>query len=202
MKHPRLAVSRLTSLAAFVAALLAFGPARATVMRYLSLDEHIALSDLVVRGRIGASHTFVGERNLPFTDTTVEVLEVLHGSAPKGELRIRQMRGEIDGVYTAVPGDAVLTPGEEVILFVGLDQEEGVAYLTALGQSKYRVAVPPVAPGPGGGDDPTPVVLRDLSDATFYVPGPDPSMTHGIEEAPIPLDLFRSTVRDVAKAQQ
>jgi hypothetical protein len=46
------------------------------------------------------------------------------------------------------------------------------------------------------------VVLRDLSDATFYVPGPDASMTHGIEEAPIPLDLFRSTVRDLAQGKQ
>jgi hypothetical protein len=203
MKQRMQTARRLSSLLAVLATLSLSAPAQATVMRYLSLEEHIEFSDVVVRAKVGASRTFVGERNLPFTDTSLEVLEVLQGTLPPGELRVRQMRGEVNGIFTSVPGDANLFQDEEVILFLGADESEpGVAYLTALGQSKYKISLPPGAGPGGGGQPPVPVVLRDLSDATFYVPGPDASMTHGIEEAPIPLDLFRSTVRDLAQGKQ
>jgi hypothetical protein len=181
----------------FAALLLLPYAATATVMRYLSLAEHIELSDLVVRARIGQARTFVGENDLPFTDTELEVLEVFKGEVPKdGRLFVRQMKGEVDGLYRAVPGDAQFLPSEEVVLFLRAE-EGGVAYLTALGQSKYRVDRP-IGTLPGPGDEGV-VVVRDLSDVTFYLGGGTPSLTHGEVEAPVDLRIFRETVRDLAR---
>jgi len=186
------------SVGALLAAAVAIlpGAAGATVMRYLSLPEHLGLSDLVVRARVGEARTFVGEGGMPFTDTELEVLEVLKGQAPAGgKLVVRQMKGEVDGAYRSVPGDAVLIPGEEVVLFLH-GVEGGVAYLTALGQSKYKVERP-VGTIPGPGDDGA-VVVRDLSNLTFYLEGDRPALTHGDEEAPVDLRIFRETVRELA----
>jgi len=187
----------LRGLLVLAALLLVPFAANATVMRYLSLVEHIELSELVVRARIGQARTFVGENGLPFTDTELEVLEVFKGEAPKdGRLFVRQMRGEVDGLYRAVPGDAQFLPSEEVILFLHAE-EGGVAYLTALGQSVYRVERP-IGTLPGPGDEGV-IVYRDLSDVTFYLDGGSPSLSHGEVEAPIDLRIFRQTVRDLAR---
>jgi|GEM_PF-1641212 len=185
---------------ALLAAFLLIVPAAAgaTVMRFLSLPEHVELSELVVRARVGEARAFVGEGGLPFTDTELEVLEVFKGEAPAGgKLVVRQMKGEVDGAHRAVPGDAVLVPGEEVVLFLH-GVEDGVAYLTALGQSKY-VVERPVGTIPGPGENGV-VVVRDLTGLTFYHGGDRPSFAHGEEEAPVDLRIFRETIRELAGA--
>ncbi len=183
--------SRLGVLAAMT--ILAHAPsAAATVMRYLSLEEHLGLSELVVRAKVGAAKTFVGEGGLPFTDTELEVLEVLKGEMPAGKtLLVRQLRGEARGHYRAVPGDADLEAGEEVILFLhGLEGE--VAYLTALGQSKYVVERPVGPPSPGGEGA---LVTRDLSKSVFYHGNRGRKTAPGFAEAPVDLKLFRETLK-------
>lgn len=188
-------VARSGALAAAVAVLVHLQPASATVVRYLTLEEHLELSELVVRARVGSASTFMGETGLPFTDTELEILEVLAGKRPATEiLRVRQLRGEAKGLYRAVPGDAELLPGEEVILFLhGLEGE--IAYLTALGQSKYTVERPM-----GAGDEGGALVIRDLSLSAFYRGGGSPSLSPGFVEAPVDLKLFRETVRELVEA--
>lgn len=170
-------------------------PAWGTVARYLPFQEHLDLSDLVVRVKVGPSTAVVGEKGLPFTETTLEVLETLKGEPP-AEVRVRQMRGEAKGVYMAVPGDADLLPGEEAILFL-VRGKEGGFFLTALGQSKYVVERPPLFDPDGGRGG---LVFRDLTDLTFYLSGQPPGMSDGIVEAPVDLDLFRKAIRESAGA--
>lgn len=169
-------------------------PASSTVMRYLSLEEHLELSELVVRAKVGASSAFVGEGRLPFTDTTLEVLEVFKGAAPdEGRLRVRQLRGEVGGRFRAVPGDAEFVEGEEVILFLhGL--EGGLGYLTALGQSKYEVERPVGPPAPGGEGA---LVVRDLSKGVFHPGGAAARLAPGVPEAPVDLGLFRQALNEL-----
>ncbi len=167
----------------------------ATVMRHLSLEEHLALSVLVVRGRVVGATSFVAEGGLPFTDTEVEVLEVIAGTAPAPEkLRVRQIKGMAGGTYRAVPGDAELWPGEEVVLFLHrLDGDVG--YLTALGQSKYLVDRPVGPPSPGGGGEPT--VVRDVPLGELHVPNGQAAVQR--IEPPVALDAFVKTVRNLAR---
>ena len=186
---------RLGGIAAALAIALCPPIATATVMRHLSLEEHLALSELVVRAKVIDAKSFVGEGGLPFTDTELEVLEVLAGDAstPK-TLRVRQLKGMAGETYRAVPGDAELLVGEEVVLFLH-GVEEGVAYLTALGQSKYLVDRPVGPPSPAGGG---PLVIRDLPRGALYAPQgrPAPSAV----EPPVELDVFLDTVRNLARS--
>lgn len=181
---------------ALLVALLALAPAaRATVVRYLTLAEHIELSDLVVRVQVGESRVFVHDKDgRPRTDTRLKVLDVYKGDVTKGQsLTIRQMRGALTGEQIQIAGDAVFREGQQAVLFLDRDTD-GIVYLTALSQSYYRVQ--PSLDGTGT------LVIRDLDGLGFYMGGVQPKVTHGIEEAPVPLPLFETTVREISKEIQ
>ena len=185
-------MKRLAGILAVVAALAIGATASATVARYLELEEHVALSDLVIRARVGANvDTFVGADGKPRTETPFTVQQVLKGEVREGAVvRVRQLRGPTaDGGFLAVPGDAVFEAGEDVVLFLVTDPD-GTAFLTAMGQSKYVVRA-----GPGGA-----MVDRDLGGLAFYVGGADARIVPGFADAPVSLPLFSDAVRQAASA--
>ncbi len=116
-------------------------PAIATTALQLSDAEQARVSTAVVIATVGKAEPGVHERwGRPITLTTVRIEEVLVGHAP-AELRIEQLRGELDGVSSMIPGDADLVEGERCVLFLRAEKDKW--HLTALGQSKYRIEPSP-----------------------------------------------------------
>ncbi len=140
--------------------LLAVTPLHATTVEKLSDARQASVSTAVVIATVGDVAAGVHPKwERPLTLTTIHVEEVLHGAAPK-TLVVQQLRGELDGVYSMIPGDAELRTGERCVLF--LLREDGTWFLTALGQSKYRVVQ----------TDDGPVLERDL-ELSMVERGPD-----------------------------
>lgn len=111
-------------------------PAGASVVRELSIEQQVALSDAVVEGRVGPAEPSHGPDGRPFTDIPIHVAEVLHGRvAVPDVVWLRQRRGVVDGRRVAVLGDPVLRPGDHVVVF--LRKVQGRWYLTSLAQSVF-----------------------------------------------------------------
>lgn len=145
------------ALSASLSLALVAGVAHATVVVPLSLADQVQRADLVVRATVGAQQSaFVPERGAILTWTSLQVTETLKGQAPR-TLTLRQMGGAADGMVQRVPGDAVLQPGQDVVLF--LHREGDTVFLLALAQSCYFV------------DATHGTVYRDLSNLTFAVLG-------------------------------
>jgi hypothetical protein len=111
--------------------------AHATTAVYLSEVEHALESDAVVLATVGEQRV---DRDPTsgrlFTHTVVHVQKPLYGQAPVA-FEVHQMGGRLGDEVLQLPGDATLTPGESVCLFVR--QVDGFWYLTALQQSKYSI---------------------------------------------------------------
>ena len=117
--------------------LLSASPAAATSALYLSDVEQAAESTAVVVARIGEARAAVHPKwNRPLTLTSIEVQEVLVGSAP-ASLTIEQLGGVLDGTVHYIAGDARLERGERCVLF--LRKVNGGWFLTAMKQSKYEL---------------------------------------------------------------
>jgi hypothetical protein len=170
--------ARLLVLSVAVVGLCLVTQVQATTMIYVPLERLYGMSDVVVRGTVQSHTSFWGEQGEMFTDWTVRVDEVLYGE-PVELVTVRQMGGQIGERHVRIPGDASLVDGEHVVLF--LVEEEGVHYLTALGQAKLTVSLQGELPTPGGvvvlpragAEAVSPVeatLLRDLSDVSFFAP--------------------------------
>lgn len=167
---PRTVVLGLFTLLALTAPLLLASPAGATTVLRLDDADQAVESDLVILGTVVEQRTRVADDGLPYTDSTVRIEQVLRNpSAAKpsaGDLVVvRQLGGPVgeDGAQLVVPGDAQLVPGELAVYFLSeRTADDGVVYLTALGQSKLAV----VAVNANG----ELVLARDLAGLTFYDP--------------------------------
>ena len=181
-------VARIAAALSFgLAALLAAGPASATIARWLSLDEHLSLSQLVVRARVGSHATVVGDEGRPRTDTTVHVLETWKGKhGPGTSVIVRQLRGPQGEGFLAIPGDPELREGDEVVLFLRTDGK-GLYFLTSMAQSKWDVVRA----------DGEPVVRRSIDGMAFYV-AERREVLEAPEEAPVPLSTFGDVLRELA----
>ncbi len=186
MKMP---LARSAVALALLAVLAIATTAGATVVRYLSLDEHVATAQLIVRVRAGDASTSLGAKDgRPRTDRVYTVLETYKGNAgPGSELKVRQMRGAMGERTLRIPGDPELREGEEAVLFLVQDAS-GLSYLAALAQSKYAVV--------RDGDDA--FVRRDLEGLAFAVDG---QVLEPADEAPVPLALFGETIRALVKGK-
>ncbi len=143
----------------FVAAvLMVLGQAalvHATVVVALSRAELTQRSARVVRATVGAQRSMWNEDHSQIiTLTTLQVRETWRG-APATSLTLRQFGGEEDGIASTIPGDAHLSPGQDVVLF--LRERNGAVFLTSLAQSAYLV----------DSSHGTPTVARDLSELSF-----------------------------------
>ena len=93
--------------------------ASATTMFHVSDIEQARQSDAVIVATVGTSKTAIHpNKKSIMTETNIFVEEVLTGNAPRF-LTIRQMGGTLDGKTMYVPGDARLSEGSKVVLFIG-----------------------------------------------------------------------------------
>ena len=179
---------------------------RATTMIYRSVDELFEMSDTVVRGTIVDHITYWSEEGTLYTDWTVHVDEVLTGE-PRTLLTLRQMGGELPDRMMHIAGDARLSEGEQFVFF--LVTEDGIFYLTAMGQAVMTVSVQ--------GDMGTPAevtpwtdtinlspvdatLVRDLSDIIFYAVDENGSRLYHIDEMEV-MTLEDLRHRGTASAQ-
>lgn len=165
--------------------------ADATTMIYRSVDELYEMSHAVVRGTVTDSRTFWSDEGTLFTDWTFQVDEVLSGQAPT-QVTIRQMGGEIDDVRMEIPGDGRFRIGDHLVVF--LRAEDGVHYLTLMGQAVMSVSLQGGLGIPGDAQDwsdtvgVSPVdatVVRNLSDMTFYQNGEDGPQMYRVEDSEV-----------------
>jgi hypothetical protein len=179
-------VRSLLALAALLAVVASTSLAHATVVVPLTLAQQVAGSDLIVRAHVGSMQSrYVAERGTILTWTELSVTEVLKGQA-SGSLLLRQMGGTADGQTMLVPGDAHLTTGDDVILFLRRDPSGGSdVLLYSLAQSAWFVDGQQAA--------------RDLSQLTFAVLG-GPEGTQLSEpghEASIRVDALATQIRSL-----
>lgn len=123
--------------------------AEAATMIYADVETLTEWSDAVVRGRVERDDVWLGTSGRITTRWRVVVDTTLKGE-PLAERAFIQWAGELDGVVEQVAGDAVLTPGDDVILFLRGEDPLDMT-LTALGQSVFFLEAGGVPPLPGGG---------------------------------------------------
>ncbi len=166
-------------------------PAGATVVRFLSMEEHIGLSQLIVRVRAGNASTTTSEKDgRPRTDRRYTIVETYKGGyGPGKEIVVRQMRGDTAEGMLAIPGDPELREGEEAILFLATDGK-GFAYLTALAQSKYNVT-----------RDRSGAWVQRNFDGLAFAMGEDGLVVEPGDEAPVSLELFEKTLATIMQGK-
>jgi hypothetical protein len=171
-------------LGAAVCLVLVTSVAHATVVVPLTLAEQVDRADVIVRATVGARQSaFVPERGAILTWTTLNVTEVLKGQA-SSTLTLRQMGGSANGMVQRVPGDAELTTGQDVVLF--LHREGDTVFLLALAQSCYFV------------DAAHGTVHRDLSNLTFALLGQNGTqLIEPPADGIVRLDALRSEIRSL-----
>ncbi|MCO4773009.1 MAG: hypothetical protein KDA24_23450 [Deltaproteobacteria bacterium] len=127
-----------TASAVLLLTLLLAAPAWSASVLALDTRAHLADSTAVVEGVVGGTSQGIdSEYGTPYTDTTVSIDRVLWGTAPKGSLAVRQMKGTVDDRTMFIPGDGDLRPGMRVVLF--LMDKGGFYVLNTLGQSVFEV---------------------------------------------------------------
>lgn len=174
----------LATLAALLCTFAALPFASATVARYLTLPALVEYSHVIVRARVGDAKTFTHAAwKKPMTDTTLEIKEVYLGDKKLRRAVVQQLGGEVNGITLKVPGDATLTKGAEVVVFLKRG-EGGVYYLTALSQASYEVVRKQNKAW----------VRRDLSGLAFPSPV-DPNTLQPGAEGPRELTSFEAELR-------
>jgi hypothetical protein len=107
----------------------------------LDLDALVQRSDVALEGRVLAKSARVGDHGRVETEYVVRVGRTFVG-APISERTIRLPGGVMpDGSGTLIPGMPALAPGEDVLLFLTVENDHGLRLPVGLAQGKLRVVV-------------------------------------------------------------
>jgi hypothetical protein len=115
------------------------GPARATLVRGLSLPVLVAQSErIVVLEPLAAvcKYDVIGGRRSIVTDTRVRVHESWSTTA-EGELVLRTLGGRLDGVGELVHGQPVLELGVRAVAFLKLGRDRREWWTTGMAQGHF-----------------------------------------------------------------
>ena len=125
---------------AVVAVLAVAGPAAATVVPRLTLEEIVARSEVVVHGRcVRTWAAWDSERRFIWTHSEIQVLDRWKGAAG-ATVVVSELGGVVGEMGLAVDGMPRYEPGEEVVLFL-YRVPNGYWRTRGLGQGKYEVEV-------------------------------------------------------------
>ena len=129
------------ALLAFLVALWCL-PAQATTVLPLSRADLAARSDTIVRAKVGPRSTVRSEKSgRILTRSRLAVLQTYKGEH-QAQLELEQMGGTLDGATLVVSGDAALSSGEEVVLYLRCAGKPR-CHIFGLGLGKYGVRVQP-----------------------------------------------------------
>ncbi|MEM8711783.1 MAG: hypothetical protein AAGG01_12590 [Planctomycetota bacterium] len=110
-----------------------------TVLR-MDLDETFMRSDLVLEGTVIAGTSGESALGEIYTDWTVRVDRTFWGEDSPEERVLRLPGGVLaDGRGTMIPGMPRLALGEDVVLFLGEESQDGMRMPVGLSQGKYRI---------------------------------------------------------------
>lgn len=112
--------------------------ADATTALFLSREDLVRISDIVVRVKVGKAISGESDDKAAIiTRTDLEVTQFLKGTG-SNRITVEQFGGKYNGKTQRLLGDAKLIPGEDAIVFLKRG-EKGVAYFSILAQSVYHV---------------------------------------------------------------
>ena len=112
--------------------------ADATTALFLSREDLVRISDIVVRVKVGKAVTGESDDKTKLvTRTDIEVTQFLKGSGTS-HLVVQQIGGTYNGKTQRLLGDAQLAPGEDAIVFLKRG-DKGLNYFSVLAQSVYHV---------------------------------------------------------------
>lgn len=112
--------------------------ADATMSLFLTREDLVRISDLVVRAKVGkAVYGETDDKATIITRTNIEVTQFLKGTGSR-QLTIEQFGGKLNGKTQRVLGDAKLSPGEDAIIFLRRG-DKGMEHFSILAQSVYHV---------------------------------------------------------------
>lgn len=162
-------------------------PAAATTVLDVPLERMAHDAPLVVEGVVSGKRVERSkDRGQIVTRTRIKISKTLKGES-RTELLVWQAGGTVEGVTSAIPGDATFTDGEQVVLFLEPHpQDPGAFVLLAMNAAKFVVEQSPAGP----------IVRRDLSKLSFARAGSDGVIRHAEPLAPatLTLDALRRTV--------
>lgn len=129
----------LTLVTLFSAGLLAAAPAFATVMVKLSLRDLVGRADRVVIGSVqSTSSRWTKNRRHIITEAVVRVNRTVHGPHAQ-TVTIRRLGGAVGKIGMRVTGTAILTKGQQVLLFTEL--RGGARYVVGMSQGAFRLQI-------------------------------------------------------------
>lgn len=131
----------LSALTALALGLVA-GPASATIMVPLSLEDLTGDASAIVRARVvDRSAAWDDQRQRIYTTTVLDVTETVWSAAPLGrQVRVRTLGGEVGEVGMKVAGTPDLKLGEEVLLFLRDDARAAGAF-AVIGMNQGRFSM-------------------------------------------------------------
>jgi hypothetical protein len=117
--------------------LIVAGPAQATSVQRLSLDDLVAKASSIVEADVVSARTYrTPDGRLILTSYTVSVQENLKGS-PVSSIIVTTVGGRIGNTVLHVSGMPVFQPGDKAILFL----EKSGAYSTVVGLNQGKFAI-------------------------------------------------------------
>jgi len=111
-------------------------------LRALTTPKLVELSNRIVLAKCSAVEVREGTGGNIFTFSNFNVLQVIKGSMPTKEFRLRLLGGRIGNIEVDHSGIPQFAAGEEVVLFLGQNNQEG--YPTIFPQATFRVRTQPV----------------------------------------------------------
>jgi hypothetical protein len=115
--------------------------ASATSFHAESFESFTAKSKHIVRGTVRSQQ--VEKTTAPdgtvmiYTYALVEVKEPLKGGITRNEIRVRRLGGETEGYHHEVPGSPEFKEGEDTVLFLTGEQEDGSFDIESMEMGKF-----------------------------------------------------------------
>ena len=131
-------LSRRLFFVLFLQVLLFSEQSLATSVLKLSSAELASGSEVVVLGTVLSSETSKNEKGMVVTTASLQIEELLLGSSSFATLSVIRYGGDFEGKTYSLVGNAILTPGERVVVFLTKADESRYA-VVGLAQGKYTV---------------------------------------------------------------
>ena len=103
----------------------------------LSLDDMIAQSTLIVRGKVTASWA-AATGSVIYTHYQIQVSEQFKG-AGRNSVEVMTPGGTVNGLHQSFSGSPVLNPGDEFVFFLWTSSR-GITWITGLTQGLFALA--------------------------------------------------------------
>lgn len=123
---------------ALFACLLTFAPSASGQDLSSTASELGSLATAVVTGRVSAVTSGWSDGTI-YEYVTIAVSERLKGPALPASIVIKQLGGRVDGLGLRIEEQASFTPGESVLLFLGVRPRDGTLATVQLGRGKWVV---------------------------------------------------------------